>query len=264
MSGRIWAIALNTFREARRNRVLWGVLIVVAGVNVAGAVLAEMTLGEEARVARDVGLGGVSLFGSLTAIVLGVSLLHGEIQKRTVHGIVSKPIERWEFVVGKYLGMSITLSILVAAFAAAMALMLRFQEVPFAQAVSRAVLLAWMEVLVVAAMAVFFSSFSTPFLSGIFTFGLYFAGSATETMREALAEGRHGPLIEMPLQVALRIVPDLHLFAISGGTVDGEHVSVHGEFVDWSYVGMAGGYAALYIGMLLLAAIVIFSRRDFS
>jgi Cu-processing system permease protein len=263
MSGRIWAIALNTFREARRNRVLWGVLIVVAGVNVAGAVLAEMTLGEEARVARDVGLGGVSLFGSLTAIVLGVSLLHGEIQKRTVHAIVSKPIDRWEFVVGKYLGMCITLSILVAAFTAAMALLLRFQQVPFAEAVSRAVLLAWMEVLVVAAIAVFFSSLSTPFLSGIFTFGIYFLGSATETMREALAEGKHGALIELPLRLALRIVPDLHLFAVSGGTVDGTHVSVHGEFVDWSYVGMAGGYAALYIGMLLLAAIVIFSRRDF-
>lgn len=263
MSGRIWAIALNTFREARRNKVLWGVLIVVAGVNVAGAVLAEMTLGEEARVARDVGLGGVSLFGSLTAIVLGVSLLYGEIQKRTVHAIVSKPIDRWEFVVGKYLGMCIILSILVAAFAAAMALLLRFQQVPFSEAVSRAVLLAWMEVLVVAAIAVFFSSFSTPFLSGIFTFAIYFVGSATESMREALAEGKHGALIETPLQVALRIVPDLHLFAISGGTVDGEHVSVHGRFVDWSYVGMAGGYAALYVGMLLLAAIVIFSRRDF-
>ncbi|HTM23072.1 MAG TPA: hypothetical protein VL172_21275, partial [Kofleriaceae bacterium] len=74
MTARIWAIALNTFREARRNKVLWGVLVVVAGVNVAGAVLGEMTLGEEARVARDVGLSGVSFFGSLTAIVLGVTL----------------------------------------------------------------------------------------------------------------------------------------------------------------------------------------------
>jgi len=261
--GRIWAIALNTFREARRNRVLWAVLVVVAGVNVFGAVLGEMTLGEQARVARDVGLGGVSLFGSLTAIVLGVSLLHGEIQRRTIHSIVSKPIHRWEFVLGKYLGMGITLSILVVLFAAAMALLLRLQEVPFSGAVVRAVLLAWMEVLVVAAIAVFFSSFSSPFLSGIFTFGLFFVGSATDTMREALAEGTQGPAIRFPLEVALRVVPDLRLFAVSGGTVAGRAVSVHGDFVGWGYVGMAGGYAALYIGMLLLVAVVIFSRRDF-
>jgi ABC-type transport system involved in multi-copper enzyme maturation permease subunit len=263
VTSRIWAIALNTFREARRNRVLWGVLVVVAGVNVAGAVLGEMTLGEEARVARDVGLSGVSFFGSITAIVLGVTLLYGEIQRRTIHAIVSKPIQRWEFVLGKYLGMGITLSILVALFTGAMVLLLRFRDVPFSQAISKAVLLAWMQVLVVAAIAVFFSSFSTPFLSGIFTAGLYLAGSATDTMREALAEGRHGRLIEWPLQIALRIVPDLHLFSISGGTVHGEHVSVHGEFVTWSYVGMAGGYAALYVGALLLLSIVIFSRRDF-
>jgi hypothetical protein len=82
-------------------------------------------------------------------------------------------------------------------------------------------------------------------------------------MRDALAEGKHGPLIELPLQVALRIVPDLHLYSISGGSVSGQQVSVHGEFVDWSYVGMAGGYAALYVGALLLLAVVIFSRRDF-
>jgi ABC-type transport system involved in multi-copper enzyme maturation permease subunit len=263
MISRIWAIALNTFREARRNRVLWGVLVVVAGVNVAGAVLAEMTLGEEARVARDVGISGVSLFGSLTAIVLGVTLLHGEIARRTIHSIVSKPIQRWEFVLGKYLGMGITLSILVAFFTVAMALLLRFQDVPWSEAVSKAVLLAWMEVLVVAAIAVFFSSFSTPFLSGIFTFGLYFAGSATDSMREALAEGKQGPIIEYPLQFALWVIPDLHIYSISGGTVHGERVSVHGEFVDWSYVGMAGGYAALYVGMLLLLSIVIFSQRDF-
>jgi ABC-type transport system involved in multi-copper enzyme maturation permease subunit len=176
---------------------------------------------------------------------------------------VSKPIERWEFVVGKYVGMGITLTILVGLFTAAMAVLLRTQEVPFSEAVSKAVLLAWMEVLVVAAVAVFFSSFSTPFLSGVFTFGLYFAGNSTDAMREALAEGKHGPLIEYPLQLGLWVIPDLHMFAISGGSVSGEHVSVHGEFVDWSYVAMAGGYGLLYIAVLLLLAVAVFSRRDF-
>src|SRR5881394_1947679 len=117
---RIWSIALNTFREAARIRVLYGILVLVVGANLFAVVLGQLSINEEARVARDVGLAGISLFGSLTAIFLGVFLLYTEVQRRTIHAIVSKPIERWEFVVGKYLGMAILLSVLVGVFAIAM------------------------------------------------------------------------------------------------------------------------------------------------
>ena len=89
----------------------------VAGANLLALVLGQMSIREEARVARDIGLAGISLFGSLTAIFLGVFLLYSEVQRRTIHAIVSKPIERWEFVVGKYLGMALVLTVLVALFA---------------------------------------------------------------------------------------------------------------------------------------------------
>ena len=124
MLGRIWAIALNTFREAARIRVLYGILVLVVGANLLAIVLGQMSIHEEARVARDIGLAGISLFGSLTAIFLGVFLLYTEVQRRTIHAIVSKPIERWEFVVGKYLGMALVLTMLVGLFAVAMAGML--------------------------------------------------------------------------------------------------------------------------------------------
>src|SRR5512135_1924803 len=127
MLGRIWAIALNTFREAARMRVLYGVLVLVVGANLFALVLGEMSYREEARVARDVGLAGMSLFGSLTAILLGLFLLYNEVQRRTIHAIVSKPIARWEFVVGKWLGMALILSVLVVVFGLAMAGMLAYQ-----------------------------------------------------------------------------------------------------------------------------------------
>jgi ABC-type transport system involved in multi-copper enzyme maturation permease subunit len=264
MIGRIWAIALNTFREASRNRVLYGIAVVAFLAIMGALVLGEMSLHEESRVARDVGLGGVSLFGALTAIVLGISLLYGEIQRRTIHTIVSKPIHRFEFVLGKYLGMALMLAVIVAVFTASMALLLYLQDVPFDAAVAKAVVLSFVEVLLVAAVAIFFSSFSSPFLSGIFTLGIFILGRTTGAMREALADDKFDGLIEVGLRVGTNVLPDLHLFSISGSAVDGQHVSVHGDFVSWGYVAGASAYGLLYIAALLIVAMVIFSRRDFA
>src|SRR5580698_11222075 len=130
MLGRIWAIALNTFREAARIRVLYGISVLVLGSNLLAIVLGRMSIHEEQRVARDIGLAGIALFGSLTAIFLGVFLLYTEVQRRTIHAIVSKPIERWEFVVGKYIGMALVPTALVAMFALAMVVTLAFRGSP--------------------------------------------------------------------------------------------------------------------------------------
>jgi ABC-type transport system involved in multi-copper enzyme maturation permease subunit len=262
MIGRIWALAFNTFRDAIRHRVLYGILAVVFAVNLFAIVLGEMSLHQEARVARDLGLGGVSLFGCVTAIMLGVSLLYTEIKKRTIHTIVTKPIERYEFVMGKYLGMCITLTCLVGMFAVVMMLILKYQDIGITSALIKAVILAFFEVLVVAAVAVFFSSFSSPFLSGIFSFGIFAVGRMTMDIR-ALIASSESEVVRSLCAAALRIVPDLHLFSVSGGKVDGQNVSVHSDFVTWAYVGTASGYALLYIGILMGLSIFIFSRRDF-
>ena len=262
MIGRIYAIAINTFREAIRNRILYGIIAVVIGLNLFGTVLGEMSLHEEARVARDIGLTGVKLFGSVTAIILGVSLLYGEIQRRTIHTIISKPIHRYEFVLGKYLGMVVTLTLLVAMFTLAMSGLLRAQGVAFSTAITQAVLLGYVEVLIVAGIAVFFSSFSSPYLSGVFTFGLFVAGRLTPEMRAAVDQTQID-WVRSVCQVALRLVPDLHLFSVSGSTVQGQYVSVHSDFVSWGYVGAATAYGVLYIAALLVLSIIIFARRDF-
>jgi ABC-type transport system involved in multi-copper enzyme maturation permease subunit len=261
--GRIWAIALNTFREAARIRVLYGILIVVVGANLLAIVLGTMAIREEARTARDVGLAGISLFGSLTAIFLGVFLLYTEVQRRTIHAIVSKPIERWEFVVGKYVGMGLVLSVLVAVFGLAMIGQLAYQSVPVTAALAKAIVLSWMEVMTVAAIAIFFSSFSSPFLSGLFALALWAIGRITPDL-EAAVNVAKSEWIEWTASAALKIVPDIHLFVVSGTVQDGQHVSVHGDFVSWGYVGSAVGYGALWIFALLGFATVIFHRRDFA
>jgi Cu-processing system permease protein len=259
---RIWAIALNTFREAARIRVLYGIVVLVVGANLFAIVLGEMSIREQARVARDVGLAGISLFGSLTAIFLGVFLLYTEVQRRTIHAIVSKPIERWEFVVGKYLGMALVLSVLVALFAIAMIAMLIAQDVGVSAEIARAIVLAWVEVLTVAAIAIFFSSFSTPFLSGIFALAMWVIGRVTPDIEAAVRDG--AGWIRTTARVALEVVPDIHLFSPSGRIVEGAAVSVHADFVSWAYVAVAGLHGLGWIVGLLALACLLFHRRDFA
>lgn len=262
MTGRIWAIALNTFREAVRIRVMYGILVLVVGANLMTLVLGQMAAIDGARVTRDVGLASISLFGSLTAIFLGVFLLYTEVQRRTIHSIVSKPIERWEFVVGKYVGMALVLSVLVGVFALSMCMMLVVQGIAINDAIIKALVLSWFEVMTVAAIAIFFSSFSTPFLSGIFALGLWVIGRLTPDIEAA--SNAASPAIRAITKVTLYVVPDLHLFSVSGRTVEGISVSVHGEFVSWAYVGLSAGHGLAWIAGLLAFAAILFHRRDFA
>jgi ABC-type transport system involved in multi-copper enzyme maturation permease subunit len=263
MIGRVWAIALNTFREAGRNKILYGVLLVVALVMLLALALGEMSLHEEARVARDLGLAVLSLGGCFTAIVLGVLLLYKEVERKTIHTILSKPINRPEFVLGKYLGMAMTLTAVVAFFTLSVIGLLQLTDVPFDANMAKACLLAWMEVLVVAAIAVFFSSFSSPYLSGIFTLALFFIGRASPELHYAASKARVGWMRGLS-GAALWIVPDLHTFNVSGSDVFGEHVTIHGTFVTWSYVGHAAVYAGAFVAVLLVLASIIFWLRDFA
>lgn len=260
--GRMWAIAVNSFREAIRNKVLYGIAVMAVVLTILGAAVGSMSLHEEARVARDVSVAGISIFGTITAVYLGVSMLYAEIQKKTIHTILAKPIERHEFVLGKYLGMAITVAIMTLVFAVALYVQLVVQDAQVTPAVVKAVVLGFAEVLVVAAIAVFFSAFSSPFLSGIFTALLWLFGRWADETADA---ARHAslPAARAVAWVALHVIPDLHLFSISGSELDGQHVTVHGSFVTWGYVGHALAYAVVWIAVLLVLASLIFRRRDF-
>jgi ABC-type transport system involved in multi-copper enzyme maturation permease subunit len=261
MIGRIWAIALNTFREAARIRVLYGILVLVLGSNLLAVFVGELSQRDADRFARDIGLAGISLFGSLTAIFLGVFLLYTEVQRRTIHAIVCKPISRWEFVIGKFAGMAVVLSVLVGVFAVAMLGMLVWQHTEISAGIAKAVVLSWLEVITVAAIAIFFSSFSTPFLSGIFALAMWVIGRLTPDLEAATRAA--APWIRVTTRIALEIIPDVHLFAVSGRTLDGTAVSVHGDFVPWSYVALAAAHGVGWTVALLAFAALLFHRRDF-
>jgi len=129
-------------------------------------------------------------------------------------------------------------------------------------AVLRAILLVFGEVAVITAVAVLFSSFSSPILSGALTLGIFVVGHFTPELRELIAKVESAPL-RATLGGGMRLFPDLHLFYVSGSMVGGQTVTVHGTYVDWAYVGAAGAYGALYCAAAIALAIIIFSRRDF-
>jgi ABC-type transport system involved in multi-copper enzyme maturation permease subunit len=263
--GRVWAIALNTAREAVRNRVLYVLVAFVVALMGFSVVLGELSLGEEVRVIKDLGLAGISLFGTIIALFLGVNLLSKELDKKTVYAVIPKPLHRWEFLLGKFAGLAVTLVALVALMSLALAGFVAAEGGVHGVLLVRAELLIALELLLLTAVALLFSSFSSPYLSAMFTAGVWIIGRNTTELR-AFAEGKlDGTTTGQLIAAVAAVVPDFHLFYVSGGTLDDGHVAtIHETFVSWGYVAGAGGYAALYAAACLVLATLIFARRDFT
>jgi ABC-type transport system involved in multi-copper enzyme maturation permease subunit len=258
---RIWAIARNTFREAVRNKILYSLLFFAVLIILSALAVGRLSLHEELRMTRDVGLFGIDLFGVIIAIFVGVNLLYKELDLKTVYTILPKPLYRWEFVLGKWLGMLLTLAVQVGVMALVLALTLATQGAPFDAAMWKAVALLYVNVMVVTSVAVLFSSFSSPFLSGFFALGFFVVGRSVPDI-QALGQ-RVGGGTQTMLDVAVTVLPNLHLFYPSGSIVGAEKVSVHANFVDARYLLWTTGYGVGYSLVVLLLAMLIFRRRDF-
>lgn len=265
MRRRIAAIASNTLREALRNRILYTILLFACLLILSGLVVGELSLGEQARVARDLGLGGISLFGVVLATLLGVDSIHKEIDRRTIYLILSKPLRRSELVMGKFAGIALALALEVGLMTAVLAVAVHLAGARFDALLGRAVVLLYLQAAVVAAIAVLLSTVATPMVAVLGSFGLFAIGRSLPDLL-ALVARIETPALRAIARGAVELLPDLHVFFVSGTVVGGEAMSVNAtgasRYVDWGYVGWAGGYAAIYCAAVLGLAAVIFSRRD--
>jgi len=274
-TGVVFALALNTFREAIRNKVLHSLLAFALLLIFSALAVGQLSLGEEARITRDFGLGGIGVFGVLIAIFVGVNLVYKEVELKTVYAILAKPVRRYQLLLGKFAGMVLTLLVQITVMALVLIVVLGVEGTAPDVALLKAVWLLVVEVVVITAVAVLFSSFSTPFLSGVFTLGIYVVGRLQPELRGldaklAAASGQEGLaavgnlVLRGLLAVLTTVFPDLHLFYVSGHEVAGKAVSVHGPtFVDWAYVGHATAYGLTYAAVMLCLAALVFRRRDF-
>jgi len=259
--GVVLAIARSTFRQAVRDRLLYGILFFAVAMLFFGLVLGELSLNEEQRVVLDVGLAGISLFTVIAATIAGVNLLYKELDRKTLFTVLSKPIARWQFLLGKFAGLAVTILLALALMGLVLVLILLGKGMAVPAALPSFLALIAVEAVVVTSIAVFFSSFATPFMSGIFTLGLFVIGRNGDVLAE-LAARKAGGVAGRLLELLVDVTPNLYLFYPSGQMFEGRYHTIHGEFVPLEYVSYAAAYGLAYAACLLLLAIAIFRRRD--
>jgi ABC-type transport system involved in multi-copper enzyme maturation permease subunit len=251
----IKVIALNTFKEAVRDRVLYLLLFFAAMSIVLARVLAVLTVGDRTKVIKDVGLASISFFGALMAILIGTGLVYKEIEKRTIFTLISKPIRRHEFLLGKFFGLVLTLAVMMGAMSLIFLVLVFAHTFQVEGRLLLAVLLIFLELILITAVAVLFSCFSTPILSSLFALSFYLIGHFSwglETLIKKTPPGAGRVL----LRVLYTVLPDLENFNIKTEVV-------HGLAVPSGLVLHAAAYGLVYTAFVLALATLVFRRRDF-
>jgi len=251
----IIVIALNTFRENLRDKILYSLLIFAALLMGASILLGALTIAEQEKIIADMGLASINVIGVIIAIFVGIGLVSKEIERRTIYTILAKPISRSQFILGKYLGLIITLGVNLVIMFDVFLFTLWMTQVPITMVLVQAVALMMVEFLVVTATALFFSTFSTPTLSAALTLGLYFIGHLTSDLK-SLAEKSSSEVTKAVMTALYYLCPNLEVLNIKGQAVSGVSLA-------WSYQLSATLYGLLYASLLLAGAAAIFQKRDF-
>jgi ABC-type transport system involved in multi-copper enzyme maturation permease subunit len=251
---KVLSIALNTFRENLRDKLLYNLLVFALLMIGSSLLLMRLTLGEFHRLLLDVGLGSVNIFSVLIAIFVGIGLVNKEIEKKTIYTIVSKPVARFEFLLGKYVGLTITLLVNLVIMTAGLLAVLIAQDVPIEAVLFKAVGLILLECMVITAVALLCSTFTSATLSAIFTLATYVIGHLTADLKTFGAKMDEGAKVF--LNGLYYVLPNLERFNLKG------HV-VHHLDIPASDVLLIVAYGLTYVAFLLMSASLIFQRRDF-
>ncbi|HXD31644.1 MAG TPA: ABC transporter permease [Pyrinomonadaceae bacterium] len=255
---RIAAIARNAFREAVRDRVLYNLVLFVLLLTVAAIFLGELSGGQEKRIIVHLGLSAMLLFGVFISIFVGVGLVYKELERRTVYAIFSKPVGRGEFLVGKYLGLCLTLLLNVVVMGAGVSLALIYVSRgwdPLVLNIWPAIVLIYLELMLLTGIALLFSSFSSPALSALLTFFVFIIGHFSADLK-GLAGSMGGTAARWLFAALYYLLPNLGNYTYITPVAYGQHPG-------WGNVMAALLYAAVYVSVVLAAATLIFNRRNF-
>jgi ABC-type transport system involved in multi-copper enzyme maturation permease subunit len=260
-------VAVNVFKESVRDKVLYNLVAFAVLLIASTFLLGQLTAGQDIKIIKDLGLAAISVFGLMIAVFIGIGLVWKEVDKRSIYGVLSKPVRRYEFVLGKFFGLLLTLAVnllvMTVAFYAVLALnawmaspaTLAAMKTPAADpAMLKAILLIGVELSLVTAIALFFSTFSSPFLSAGLTVGLWVIGHFNNDFRN------FGDIVDSPAAIWLTralyyVLPNFSAFDIKSQVVWGAPVA----FNDLALTIL---YGAVYVTLVVTAAVTIFSRRD--
>ena len=309
MFGRVSAIAMNTYREAVRARVLFGLLALALATSIYSLVIAAMSVRQEMRIVADIGAASMSLYAVLVSVILGATSLYRELELKTIFPVLTRRLRRHEYVVGKYVGILATLLVFVAIDGASVLTIMAIQSqqhvgltigagggmlvllgillwratysrvfvvLPWSlalylvmmllcdgaaderQVVVVSALLTLAEVVIVGAIAMVFSSFSSPFLTAAFTAMLFLIGRSADTLAN-IPERVFGSSVRTMGIVLAKVVPNLNTYVPARPLLLGQVASVP----LWGYVGRAWMNSLFYAAVLLTLSALIFRKRDF-
>ncbi len=240
-------IAVSVFRESVRDRVLYNLVFFAVLLIASSYLLGQLTAGQDVKIIKDLGLAATSIFGLFIAIFIGIGLVSKEVERRSIYALLAKPISRPQFVLGKYAGLVLTLAVNVAVMTAAIYAVLAYMtwtETARAQsgwdapgidpALLKALFLIFVELMLITAIALFFSTFSTPLLSAALTFGFYIVGHFNADLRnfESVVDSRAAQWLARGLY---HVLPDLSAFDVKTEVV-------HGLAVPAGYLAITAAY----------------------
>ena len=252
---RVLVIATNTFREAVRDRVLHSILFFAVLLLCLSLALREVAIGDTEKVVRGVALGGTSLLAAVIAVFLGVGLVYKEIEKKTIYTLASKPMPRWQLLLGKYLGLWLTLAAEVGLLTAFYSVILGMQQGLPSVHVYVAMGMLMVELSLLTAWATLFSTFAAPMTASAFTICIYLIGHFADDLR-LFGERADPGAFKTMVEVLYRVVPNLEAFNI-------RTEAVHGVAVPAGELAWSTAYGVGYTVAVLAVAMWIFERRDF-
>lgn len=256
--GRIFTIATNVFREVVRDRILYIIgfyaLILAAAIRI----LPEIAAATEDKIFLDFGLAAMSLLGLIVAVFIGTGLVNKEIEKRTVLVLIAKPISRLEFIIGKHLGLSAVLALLIAAMTIIYIALLQFGNISYdLGSILLAALFLLLQLSLITAVAIALGVFTSSVLATLLTFGVYLMGNFSQDL-VTLGRLNNNPGFQRLTQGLYLILPDLSRLNLKNQAVYGNELLPNAT----TLIANAG-YGLLYTVLLLAIAILIFSRREF-
>ena len=264
----IGRIAANVFRESVRDKVLYSIVLFAVLIIGASFLLGEFATGQEIKIVKDIGLAAISLFGHFIAIFIGIGLVSKEIERRSIYALLAKPMSRTELILGKFAGLFATLTVNVVVMSIALFIVLALFDTFWPEykrkaweapgmdpAMATAAYLILVQLGVVTALAIFFSTFTSPVLAAAFTVGVVIAGHFGADLKnfEAIVESE---AVAWMARTLYYVLPNLAVF-------DVKLQVVHAQPVSGGYVALTSGYGAVYVAAMLTLSALSFSRRDF-
>jgi ABC-type transport system involved in multi-copper enzyme maturation permease subunit len=252
---KIGAIALNTFKEAIRDRILYLLLFFAVVCIVFSRILALLTVGDRVKIIKDVGLSSLSLFGALMAILMGVGLVYKEIDKKTIQSLLVKPIHRYQFLLGKYFGLVLTLLVMLLLMSLIYLAVIFLHTFKIEWPMFIAILFIFLELCLITAVALLFSCFSTPILSSLFSLAFYLIGHFSWGLETLIKKVKPG-VGKTLAQLLYHFVPDLENFNFKMEIV--QNLPIPPKIYLFSTL-----YGIFYTAFILTLALLVFRKRDF-